>query len=41
MNQRFIDSANCFQQLEDGPRSFHFERGGDTIYVRKPIPSEW
>lgn len=26
-------SANCFQQLEDGPRSFHFERGGDTIYV--------
>ncbi|WP_255571222.1 bifunctional metallophosphatase/5'-nucleotidase [Halomarinibacterium sedimenti] len=26
-------SANVFQQLEDGPRSFHFERGGDTIYI--------
>ncbi|MAY22739.1 MAG: bifunctional metallophosphatase/5'-nucleotidase [Flavobacteriaceae bacterium] len=26
-------SANCFQQLEDGPRSFYFERGGDSIYV--------
>jgi len=26
-------SANCFQQLDDGPRSFYFERGGDTIYV--------
>ncbi|MEZ4875846.1 MAG: bifunctional metallophosphatase/5'-nucleotidase [Flavobacteriaceae bacterium] len=26
-------SANCFEQLEDGPRSFHFQRGVDTIYV--------
>ncbi|MEZ4857187.1 MAG: bifunctional metallophosphatase/5'-nucleotidase [Flavobacteriaceae bacterium] len=26
-------SANVFQQLEEGPRSFHFERGGDTIYI--------
>ncbi|GAB5400383.1 MAG: 5'-nucleotidase C-terminal domain-containing protein [Aureisphaera sp.] len=26
-------SANVFQQLEDGPRSFHFIREGDTIAV--------
>lgn len=26
-------SANCYQQLVDGPRSFYFERGGDTIYI--------
>ncbi|MEZ4794201.1 MAG: bifunctional metallophosphatase/5'-nucleotidase [Flavobacteriaceae bacterium] len=30
-------SANCFQQLEDGPRSFHFVRGGDTI----PVPETY
>ncbi|MEZ4779177.1 MAG: bifunctional metallophosphatase/5'-nucleotidase [Flavobacteriaceae bacterium] len=26
-------SANVFQQLNDGPRSFHFVRGGDTILI--------
>lgn len=26
-------SANCFQQTADGPRSFYFIRGRDTIYV--------
>jgi len=30
-------SANCFQQLEDGPRSFHFVRNGDSI----PIPETY
>ena len=30
-------SANVFQQLEDGPRSFNFVRGGDTI----PIPETY
>ncbi|MCB0458062.1 MAG: bifunctional metallophosphatase/5'-nucleotidase [Flavobacteriaceae bacterium] len=30
-------SANVFQQLNDGPRSFHFVREGDTI----PIPETY
>ncbi len=30
-------SANVFQQLEDGPRSFHFVRSGDSI----PIPETY
>lgn len=30
-------SANVFQQLEDGPRSFNFVRGGDTI----PVPETY
>lgn len=30
-------SANCFEQLEDGPRSFHFVRNGDTI----PVPETY
>lgn len=30
-------SANVFQQLEDGPRSFHFVRGGDSI----PVPETY